>query len=44
MTKQEELEYRKHCPYDAMGDCSSLSRKSEEKKELSDRNCPTLQK
>lgn len=44
MTKQEVLEYRKHCPYDAMGDYSSLSRKPEEKKELSDRNCPTLQK
>lgn len=44
MTRLEEPEYRKCCPYDAMGDYSSLSRKSEEKKELSDRNCPTLQK
>lgn len=44
MTRQEELEYRKHCPYDAMGDYSLLSRKSEEKKERSDRNSPILQK
>lgn len=44
MARQEELEYRKHCPCDAMGDYSFLSRKSEEKKEFSDRNCPTLKK
>ena len=44
MTRLEELEYRKHCPYDVMGDYFSLSQKLEEKKGLSDRNCSKLKK
>ena len=32
MTRQEELEIRKRCPYDAMGDYSLLSTKTEEEK------------
>lgn len=32
MTRQEELEFRKRCSYDAMRDYSLLSRKMEEEK------------
>jgi len=31
MTKQEEMEYRRSCPYDAMGDYSGLFPHPEEK-------------
>ncbi len=31
MTKQEETEYRRNCPYDAMGDYSGFFLHSEEK-------------
>lgn len=31
MTKQEEMEYRRNCPYDAMGDYSDLFSHPEEK-------------
>lgn len=31
MTKQEEMEYRRSCPYDAMGDYSDLFSHPEEK-------------
>ena len=31
MTKQEEMEYRRSCPYDAMGDYSGLFSYPEEK-------------
>lgn len=33
MTKQEEMEFRRSCPYDAMGDYSGLLRLMEEKDE-----------
>lgn len=32
MTKQEEMEYRRSCPYDAMGDYSGLFSYPEGKK------------
>lgn len=32
MTRQEELEYRRMCPYDAMGDYSALFVEEKEEK------------